>query len=499
VIGPAIEIRGWVLDSSDSEPSIKPSVDQQPIEAALQRVARKDVCTANPAVEHCATSKPGFVLTLATARLLDGSHTIRLNVANKDGSSAVIATQEFSVKKKTCLVLSVGAERGLAHIGAIDALKESGIKPDCVAGNSMGAVIGGLYVTAPDAELKPRFQKLMGKYKEMTLEAARGRAALGALVGGLLTGGLGAAAMGGAAGAATVERIDRVRFTKALAVVFENASIESLPVPFATSYQTIEGTGMGPYITARTGSLTRAVSCSANNVALFKQEITKAECLDPGTDRPARVPVDEACKTFQPARIIAINVTGESSFVSPQMNCDVKEIMIPASSITNKAMEGDGPDFENAYMVGYKTTMDWISKNGLVERNDATTRVAAYRPTQGSAQPRSEQTGAIASTNNRGDVFRVGRGVTPPAVISRVEPEYSDLARKRRIEGTVVLEAIVKRDGSVDILRVVRGLGFGLDENAVQALKQWRFRPGMNNGKPVDVSLNIEVNFNFRQ
>jgi len=93
----------------------------------------------------------------------------------------------------------------------------------------------------------------------------------------------------------------------------------------------------------------------------------------------------------------------------------------------------------------------------------------------------------------------IGSGVTPPAVISRVEPQYSDLARKGRIEGTVVLEAIVKKDGSVDILRVVRGLGFGLDENAVKALKQWRFRPGMKNGDPVDVSLNIEVTFNFRQ
>ena len=62
----------------------------------------------------------------------------------------------------------------------------------------------------------------------------------------------------------------------------------------------------------------------------------------------------------------------------------------------------------------------------------------------------------------------------------------------------VVLEAIVRRDGTVDIQRIVRSLGFGLDENAIQALKQWRFRPGMRNGVPVDVSLNIEVNFNLR-
>ena len=99
---------------------------------------------------------------------------------------------------------------------------------------------------------------------------------------------------------------------------------------------------------------------------------------------------------------------------------------------------------------------------------------------------------------NGGGVFRVGGGVSPPTVLSRVEPQYSEEARKARYQGTVVLEAIVKRDGTVDILRVVRSLGFGLDENAIQALKQWRFKPGMRNGVPVDVALNIEVNFNLR-
>jgi TonB family protein len=97
-----------------------------------------------------------------------------------------------------------------------------------------------------------------------------------------------------------------------------------------------------------------------------------------------------------------------------------------------------------------------------------------------------------------GGVFRVGGGVTPPTIVSRVEPQYSEDARKARYQGTVVLEAIVRKDGTCDIIRVVRSLGFGLDENAMQALRQWRFRPGLRNGVPVDVSLNIEVNFNLR-
>ena len=97
-----------------------------------------------------------------------------------------------------------------------------------------------------------------------------------------------------------------------------------------------------------------------------------------------------------------------------------------------------------------------------------------------------------------GGVFRIGGGVSPPTILFKVDPQYSEEARKARYQGTVVLEAIVRRDGTVDILRVVRSLGFGLDENAIQALKKWKFRPGMRNGAPVDVALNIEVNFNLR-
>jgi|GEM_PF-576307 periplasmic protein TonB len=97
-----------------------------------------------------------------------------------------------------------------------------------------------------------------------------------------------------------------------------------------------------------------------------------------------------------------------------------------------------------------------------------------------------------------GGVFRVGGGVSAPSVVYRVEPTYSEEARKAKYQGVVVLSAIVRRDGSIQILKVVRGLGLGLDENAISALKQWKFRPGMKNGVPVDVALNIEVNFSLR-
>jgi TonB family protein len=97
-----------------------------------------------------------------------------------------------------------------------------------------------------------------------------------------------------------------------------------------------------------------------------------------------------------------------------------------------------------------------------------------------------------------GGIFKVGGGVSAPTIIKKVDPQYSEEARKARYQGTVVLEAIVQKDGSVQIVRVVRSLGFGLDEKAIEALRQWKFSPAKQNGVPVPVALNIEVNFNLR-
>lgn len=96
-----------------------------------------------------------------------------------------------------------------------------------------------------------------------------------------------------------------------------------------------------------------------------------------------------------------------------------------------------------------------------------------------------------------GSPFRVGGGVTAPRVTAQTQPEYSQEARELRYEGTVVLEGIVRADGTPEIVRVIRRLGYGLDEAAVRALEQWRFEPGTLNGEPVDVAINIEVNFNL--
>lgn len=94
-----------------------------------------------------------------------------------------------------------------------------------------------------------------------------------------------------------------------------------------------------------------------------------------------------------------------------------------------------------------------------------------------------------------GGVFRVGGGVSAPVVLYKVDPEYSEEARKAKYSGTVVLQLIVDASGKARDIRVVRSLGLGLDEKAIEAVNKWKFRPGVKNGQPVAVQATIEVNF----
>ena len=94
-----------------------------------------------------------------------------------------------------------------------------------------------------------------------------------------------------------------------------------------------------------------------------------------------------------------------------------------------------------------------------------------------------------------GGAFRIGGGVSAPSVLSKIEPEYSEEARKAKWQGTVVVSVIVDELGRPRNVRVLRSLGLGLDQKAVEAVSQWRFKPGLKDGKPVPVMATIEVNF----
>ena len=92
-------------------------------------------------------------------------------------------------------------------------------------------------------------------------------------------------------------------------------------------------------------------------------------------------------------------------------------------------------------------------------------------------------------------IFRPGLGVTAPRAIYDPDPEYSEEARKVHHQGTVTLALIVDTQGHAHDIRVMRSLGMGLDEKAVEAVRKWRFQPGTKDGQAVATQVDIEVNF----
>jgi TonB family protein len=96
-----------------------------------------------------------------------------------------------------------------------------------------------------------------------------------------------------------------------------------------------------------------------------------------------------------------------------------------------------------------------------------------------------------------GGAYHVGGGVRPPKVLYQPQPEFSDEARKNKYQGNVVLKVIVGTDGRTHEISVLRSLGMGLDEKAIEAVRQWRFEPGTKDGVPVPVEVAVEVNFHL--
>jgi len=96
-----------------------------------------------------------------------------------------------------------------------------------------------------------------------------------------------------------------------------------------------------------------------------------------------------------------------------------------------------------------------------------------------------------------GGVYRVGGGISAPTTISSPDPDYTEEARRAKKQGTCILWLIVDSSGHPRDIRVARGLGFGLDAKAIEAVKQWRFQPALKDGKPVDVQISVEVDFHL--
>jgi protein TonB len=91
--------------------------------------------------------------------------------------------------------------------------------------------------------------------------------------------------------------------------------------------------------------------------------------------------------------------------------------------------------------------------------------------------------------------LRVGGSVKKPELINQIKPVYTELARKARVAGTVIVEAIIDERGNVTNVRVLKGLPMGLDRSAADAVEKWKFKPATLEGRPVKVYYVLTVNF----
>jgi len=273
--------------------------------------------------------------------------------------------------RRTCLVLSVGGPRGAAHLGAIAAVRKAGLRIDCVVGNSMGALVGALYASAPAEDTEARFRRFAEAYASETKTDAAKNGALGALVGAAVGAALGGegggnkAAVAGAVlgasggfalGASQTAELDRDRLVRVMDGLLGGARIEALPLPYATTYQQRTDNGLS-LVVVRTGDLAQAVGKSVANPFIFTNlDIVGQGQVDPGGDRASMTPVDEACRLFPDSNLLAINVTDEPAFYRADMHCPLREVHVETGPLDAKAVFTLQADFARAVQAGFDAT-----------------------------------------------------------------------------------------------------------------------------------------------
>ena len=98
----------------------------------------------------------------------------------------------------------------------------------------------------------------------------------------------------------------------------------------------------------------------------------------------------------------------------------------------------------------------------------------------------------------QGPPYKIGGDVLAPKLIQKVEPSYTDQARDAKIDGSVVLRVVVNESGKTENIQIVKSLDAGLDQNAINAVEQWRFAPGTKQGVAVAILANVEVKFRLK-
>jgi len=274
--------------------------------------------------------------------------------------------------RRTCLVLSSGGTRGVAELGAVAAIGQAKLGIDCVVGTSVGALVGALYASAPEQDTTARFHRLTDAYVAETEREAESRGVGAGLalaaVATVFSGGVlvpATAAVGGyLLGAASTTRADRGRFERVLAEELGGARIETLPKPFATMHHERAGEGLRLVID-RSGDLARAVGASIANPFIFEDiDVASAPALDPGSDRLATTPVDEACRLFPDSNLLVVNVSGTPALRGDSARCAIREVMIDTPALPPEAFMGAGNGFDSSWHDGFDAVARALHDDG---------------------------------------------------------------------------------------------------------------------------------------
>jgi NTE family protein len=229
----------------------------------------------------------------------------------------------------------------------------------------MGALVGGLYATAPSDDLDARFRAFVGAYADATKqEAVRNGFALGLIAGGLAAAKIGgkvapaAAFAGGAAlGVLATEKLEHDRMVRVLDEFLHGRRIDGgLPIRFVTFYQEATSTGVVAKRADR-GPIAAAVGASVANPLIFSTlQLGPGRPLDPGADRVSATPVQDACATFPDANLLAINVSGQPIFTDASMKCPVVEVRIDPPQVPPQEIMELGANYRKIVDIGRTAT-----------------------------------------------------------------------------------------------------------------------------------------------
>jgi TonB family protein len=206
-----------------------------------------------------------------------------------------------------------------------------------------------------------------------------------------------------------------------------------------------------------------------------------------GTSALIRKDFETAMQHFSHAQRIDPSATGVATTWMAVVR-DRQKNFVEAETLFNSALAMQNPRSTDAYMTK-------VFYAQLLREQGRTDEAVAMEQQTAGTDVTTGISGAVRGAALPPGVVRVGGGVTAPVLVFKREPEYTEVARAAKYQGTVTLYVEIGTDGKAHNMKVLRSLGLGLDEKAMDAVGQWTFKPGLKNGTPVTVAATIEVNF----